>query len=123
MISDIENYFHQKPEPLKSCLWAIRQLILSQDGLVREVWRYKMPFYCLDMQEKSLRRFCYLWVDKKTQQPYVGIVDGNRIEHPDLLLEKRSRMKVLYVDPHQDLPIDKINQILQLAIQLYQKPG
>jgi hypothetical protein len=39
--------------------------------------------------------FCYLWVHKKYQRPDIGIVEGNRINHPDLLVEKRARMKIL----------------------------
>ncbi|MCE7039664.1 DUF1801 domain-containing protein [Dyadobacter sp. CY312] len=120
MIRDIENYFLQKEEPVKSCLLALRQLVMRQHRDVEEVWRYKMPFYCLQTDAKTSRRFCYLWVEKKTNLPYIGIVDGNLIEHPDLLSEKRSRMKILLIDPENDLPVEKINVILQQAIALCQ---
>lgn len=118
MISIIDTYFYEKPEPIRSCLLFLRQLVLSQDDAVREVWRYKMPFYCIVEDDKNLHRFCYLWVDKKTMRPYIGIVDGKLITHPDLVREERSRMKVFYVDPVQDLPVASINQILQEAIWL-----
>lgn len=118
MINDIDNYFYEKPEPLRSCLLSLRQQLLTLDTSVREVWRYKMPFYCFYFDERSIKRFCYLWVDKKTKQPYIGIVDGNLIDHPDLIMEKRSRMKVFYIDPDQDLPVEKINQILNEAISV-----
>lgn len=63
--------------------------------------------------------FCYLWIHKKYDQPYLGIVEGNRFNHPSLMSEKRSRMKIMLFDPNKDLPIDTINSILQKAIDLY----
>ena len=73
-----------------------------------------MPFYCYQG-----KMFCYLWVHKKYQQPYIGIVEGKRIDHPDLLVEKRARMKILLIDPGKDLPINKINHILNAVLALY----
>ena len=55
---------------------------------------------------------------KKSGQPYIGFVDGNHIEHTDLIAEKRSRMKIILFDPTEDLPIDTIQLILGLAIKV-----
>ncbi len=63
--------------------------------------------------------FCYLWVHKKYHQPYLGIVEGQRIDHPDLLQEKRARMKIFLLDPHKDIPVRKINAILKEVLALY----
>ena len=63
--------------------------------------------------------FCYLWVHKKWLQPYIGIVEGKRIKHPDLIIEKRARMKILLIDPSKNLPMKKINSILKEVINLY----
>ena len=63
--------------------------------------------------------FCYLWVHKKYQLPYIGIVEGKKLDHPDLIIEKRSRMKIMLFDPNKDLPIMTIEAILQQAINLY----
>ena len=73
-----------------------------------------MPFFCFNG-----KMFCYLWVHKKYKQPYIGIVEGKRISHPDLLQEKRARMKILLIDPARDLPMKKINLILKGTIELY----
>ena len=48
-----------------------------------------------------------------------GIVEGKRFDHPALVIEKRSRMKIMLFDPNKDLPIDIINSILQQAINFY----
>ena len=65
--------------------------------------------------------FCYLWIHKKFKQPYLGIVEGNKIVHLELLKEKRSRMKILLIDPDRNIPVEKINAILKETLKLYKK--
>ncbi len=113
MLRPIDNYFLQKEEPTRSCLQFLRAHILKQDPNITEAWRYGMPFYLY-----KGKRFCYLWVHKKYQQPYLGIVDGNKIDHPDLIVEKRARMKILLIDPNKNMPVKKINQILKDVLDL-----
>ena len=74
-----------------------------------------MPFYYYNG-----KRFCYLWVHKKYKQPYIGIVDGNRIDHPDLLKEQRTRMKILLIDPQKDIPAKKIAALLKKVVKMYE---
>ena len=62
--------------------------------------------------------FCYLWINKKTHRPYIGIVDGRMIAHPLLIIEKRSRMKIILLDAEQDIPVKTIDEILKLAIDM-----
>ena len=114
MLRPIDHYFLHKEEPIKSCLAFLRGHILKQDPDITEAWRYGMPFYYY-----KGKMFCYLWIHKKFLQPYLGIVDGNRIQHPDLLQEKRAKMRILLLDPHKDLPLRKINAILKAALDLY----
>jgi Domain of unknown function (DU1801) len=115
MLRPIDNYFLQNEEPFKSCLQSLRQHILQFDDHITERWLYGMPFFYF-----KGKRFCYLWIHKKLRKPYIGIVDGNKIDHPDLVSEKRSRMKVLLLHAGKDLPLKKINTILKKAIRLYQ---
>ncbi len=114
MLREIDNYFLQKDEPVKSYLQALREFILQYDKNISEAWRYKMPFYCYNG-----KRFCYLWVHKKFKQPYIGIVDGKKINHPRLIIEKRARMKIMLLDPDKDIPIKTIGKILKDVIKLY----
>lgn len=114
MLSVIDSYFIQKEEPVKSCLLFLRNYILSMDKDIMEAWKYGMPFYCY-----KKKMFCYLWVHKKHLWPYIGIVEGKRIEHPDLIQEKRARMKILLLDPGKDIPVKKVRTILQATLALY----
>lgn len=64
--------------------------------------------------------FCYLWTDKKTEEPYLLMVEGNLLKHPKLEAGARSRMKIFRVNPNKDLPIKIIGNILKEALDLYQ---
>jgi hypothetical protein len=114
MLRDIDQFFLNQEEPAKSCLLYLRDFICSFDGNITEAWKYKMPFYCY-----KGKMFCYLWVNKKTKQPYIGIVEGRKLDHPLLVMEKRSRMKTLTINAREDLPIETIRSILKAAISLY----
>ncbi len=111
----LDQYYEKQEEPAKSCLLALRHLLLDFKAPLTEALKYGMPFFCY--QEKML---CYLWIDKKSKQPYIGIVDGNKIEHPLLVQDKRARMKIFYIDPSKDLPVKTIRQILTIALKLRQ---
>jgi len=108
MLRAIDNYFLKKEEPVKSYLFALRNILLAYDINLTEAWKYGMPFYCYNG-----KMFCYLWTHKKFKQPYIGFVEGNKINHPLLIQEKRSRMKIMLLDPAKDIPIKTIQTILQ----------
>jgi hypothetical protein len=109
-----DDFYLRYEEPLRGCLLALREIILSQDKEIRASWKYGMPFFCYHG-----KMFCYLWVHKKYHQPYIGIVEGKRFDHPALIIEKRSRMKIMLLDPAKDLPINTIEMILQTALSFY----
>lgn len=114
MLRPVDNWFLGKDEPVKSCLQFLRQHILTKYTGITEAWKYGMPFYCY-----KGKMVCYLWVHKKTGQPYIGIVEGNKINHPELIQEKRARMKILLLDAAKDMPVKKINTILKEVMSLY----
>ncbi len=118
MLREIDTFFLEKNEPVKGCLLFLREFILAYDKNITEAWKYKMPFYCY-----KGKMFCYLWVDKKTKQPYIGIVEGRKIEHPLLIIEKRSRMKIMKLDAGEDVPVKTIDTILKMALDIYKSPA
>jgi len=56
---------------------------------------------------------------QKTDEPYILMVDGKFLDHPELEEGKRSRMKIYRVNSNKDLPIIIIENILQKALELY----
>lgn len=119
MLREVDHFYSAQKEPAKSCLLALRKIILDQDAKVSETVKYGMPCFCYG---KTM--FCYLWTDKKsavmrTAEPYMLFVEGKHLQHPELETGDRARMKILRVDPDKDIPIDRIRVILSDALDLY----
>lgn len=114
MLDDINNFYLSKEEPNKSCLLALRKIILAQDKNISETVKYGMPCFCY-----KNKMFSYVWVDKKTNEPYILMVEGNHLKHPALEEGDRSRMKIFRVNPNEDLPLLIIKEILEEGLELY----
>jgi hypothetical protein len=113
-MNNIDDFYLKFEEPIKSTFLALKDIILNQDQEISMSWKYGMPFFSF-----KTKMFCYLWLDKKTQQPYIGIIEGKHFEEKFLIQGNRSRIKIMLFDPNSDLPIEKIKQIINKAIQLY----
>ena len=113
-MTENDNFYVDAAEPNKSCFLALRKIILNSDENVTETRKYGMPCFCYQK-----KRFCYLWTDKKTQEPYILLVEGNYLDHSRLEQGSRTRMKILRIDPNKDLPLDTISTILNNALDLY----
>ena len=111
----LDEFYHQQPEPLNGCLLALKDFILAMNADITNERKYGMPFFCF-----KGKMFCYLWVHRKYNLPYIGLVEGKYFEETFLIQEKRSRMKIMLIDPTIDLPIETIRPILQKALNLYQ---
>jgi hypothetical protein len=109
----VDEFYHRQETGIKETLLAIKTIILAHEEVTQE-WKYGMPFFCY-----KRKMFCYLWIHKKLQQPYIGFVEGKHFDHPLLLQEKRSRMKIMLIDPDKDLPVALINTLVRQAIELY----
>ncbi len=110
---DLDNFYLTLPEPQRGCFLALRDIILSLSDDITPEWKYKLPFF---YHKKKM--FCYLWMDKKTKEPYIGVTDGLLIDHSALELGDRKRMKIYRVNPEQDILVDEIVDILQQSIDL-----
>ena len=115
MIPALDSFYLTKPDAIKGCLLALRTIILGYDKNITETVKYGMPCFCY-----GKKQFCYLWIDKKTNHPYILFVEGKHINHPKLETGTRARMKILRVNPNKDLSLRTIQSILKLAVSLYQ---
>lgn len=114
-MKQLDDFYLNQEEPIKGTLLALKEIILKQDPNITNVLKYGMPFFCY-----KGKMFCYLWIHKKLNQPYIGIVEGKYFEEDFLIQEKRSRMKIMLLDSDQDLPLERIKMVLQKALNLYQ---
>lgn len=111
-----DDFYLNKQEPLKSCLLSMRSIVLDYDEGITETVKYGMP--CFSYKKKV---FCYLWVDKISNEPYFLMVEGKQLHHPELEAGDRKRMKIFRVNPNKDLPIESIDMIMNQALDLYRK--
>ena len=115
MVSELEQFYLNLPEFERNCFMALRSIIEKyNDGQLQEMWKYKLPFFYYNG-----KMFCYLWKDRKTQQPYIGIANAHLFDHSALTQGDRKRMKVLYINTEADLDIELIYEIFDKASATY----
>ena len=107
-------FYEAQTAPVKECLLALRSIILAQDKDITTAWKYSMPFFCY-----RNKMFCYFWFHKKYKLPYIGFVEGKHLDHPKLIQETRSRMKIFLLDPEKQLPVKDIKLLLKTALDVY----
>lgn len=112
----IDHFYLDKEEPVKSCLQALRSIVSNYNSEISEHWKYGLPFFYF-----KNKPFCYLWIDKKSGQPYIGIVKGIFIDHPLLDQGNRKKMKIMNIDSNKDLPLEVIYEVFDEAAVFYQK--
>lgn len=113
-MEDTTNFYLRQEEPNRSCFLAMREIVRKADEDVEETIKYGSPCFVY-----RGRAFCYLWKDKKTNNPYFLLVEGKGLSHPMLEAGDRKRMKIFRVSPTEDLPIEAINAVLEEALHLY----
>jgi hypothetical protein len=111
---ELDLFYLQQEEPVKGCLLFLRQHILNFDKDITEAWKYRMPCFCY-----KGKMFCYVWIHKKKGLPFLGMVNGKWLNHPQLIFEDRTRIKIFILDPSVDLPVETIDAILKMGIDLY----
>ncbi|MDX1349566.1 MAG: DUF1801 domain-containing protein [Putridiphycobacter sp.] len=114
MLNELESFFRLKPEPQQSCLYFLRSTINSFHPSIRETYKWKLPFYTFEG-----KMFCYLWIDKKNDYPYVCFTKGADIDHPALIQGERKKMKAFYINPYEDIDLVTLTDLLNKAIALY----
>lgn len=113
-MKQLDDFYLNQDEPIKGTFLALKEIILKQDNDITNVLKYGMPFFCY-----KGKMFCYLWMDKKSKQPYIGIVEGKHFDESFLIQDQRSRMKIMLLDANEDLPLEIIESVLEKAINLY----
>jgi hypothetical protein len=90
-------------------------MILGHDVKMTETLKWSIPCFSYD---KHI--CCYLNIDRKKQQPYILFSSGQQLDHPQLEVGNRKKMKSLPVHTSKDLQINIIQEILDQAIAIYQ---
>lgn len=113
MSNSLTEFYIEQEEPNKSCYLALRDIILAIDENISPEWKFKLPFFYY-----KGKMLCYLWKDKKNNEPYVSFMKGKFIEHELLEQGDRKLAKILRVNPNVDLPKEEIEKIVLISIGL-----
>lgn len=106
-MTPLQEFYESFAEPNKSCFLFLRQFILNKTELMDEKYKWRLPFFYY--KDKP---FCYLWVNKKINMPYVCFVRSLHIERPELKLGDRKQMKALTIDPNKDINTELLAKIM-----------
>jgi len=113
-MTDLNQFYHDLPEPNRACFLAIRKIALDYSYDLDERWKYKLPFFYY--QNKP---FCYIWKDKKTTFPYITFVRSLTINRLELELGDRKKMKALTVNPNKDINVELIQKIMSESFTFF----
>jgi len=113
-MKQLDDFYFKQEEPTKGMFLALKEIILKEDQDITNVLKYGMPFFCY-----KGKMFCYLWTHKKFKQPYLAIVEGKHFDESFLIQENRSRMKIMLLNPDEDLPLEQIEMVIRKALNLY----
>jgi hypothetical protein len=112
MNQELENYYLKQPEPIQSCLLALKSIILSVNKEVSQRRTYQIPFFYY--KEKKL---AFLWVDRK--RLLFGIVtDKSLLTFPEGV-RGRNKYETMEIDPNEDIPMEDIVEMLRRQIKFY----
>lgn len=111
MNDEISAYFLNKDEPNRSCLLALRNILLTLNGDISEGYKWRIP--CYSYKGKMM---CFLNIEKKTTQPYILLADGDQLQHHELEQGDRKRMKIFRLNATEDLPMESLNAIFNEAL-------
>lgn len=113
-MKETDQFYFNQDEPNQGCLLALRNIILEQSEYISESKKWGIP--CFSYRKKML---CFLSINKKTNKPYLLMVKGTELNHPELEQGNRSKMKIFSVNPNEDIPLEILEDILKEAIDLY----
>ncbi|MGY6647641.1 DUF1801 domain-containing protein [Wenyingzhuangia sp. IMCC45574] len=113
-MNEIEHFFDKLEEPNKSVFLFLKDFILNYHDEIEVYRKWGLPY--LYFKKKPL---CYIWKDKKTNEPYLGFARGSKMKHPALVAGDRTVIKIFPVSAHKDIAVETLSEILDEALQLY----
>ena len=113
-MSVTDAFFDKQEEPNKSVFLFLKQFITNYHSEITLHKKWGLPYFYF--KGKPL---CYLWKDKKTNEPYISFAKGPQLHHPALIQGDRKIFKVLPINPKRDIDVVLIQEILTEAIKNY----
>ena len=113
MTTQLDSFYIQQVEPYRGCMLALRDIILKQNIDIIAEWKYNTPFFSY-----KGKNVCYLSISK-AKELYIGFIEGRYLDHPCLVSGNRTQVKIIPINPDEDLPVEYIEDVVKQAIDLY----
>jgi hypothetical protein len=111
-ISPLEYYYDKQNDETKSCLLALKSIIMSVDPQIVHFRKYQIPFF----RYKNFG-ISFLWVNKK--KILLGFIVDKKVIPQENGLRQKDGISTLEINPLDDIPVEQIKNELRGLIEWY----
>jgi hypothetical protein len=101
MITKLESYYLNKPEPYQSCLLALRDIILQANAEICHERKFQIPFFTY-----RGKKLGYLWLNGKKLM--LGFCKDKSLLEETPGFKTKDRYESMLIDPNEDIPVEDI---------------
>lgn len=114
MNTELEDYYLKHPEPVRGCLFALKQIIMSVSDQVTHGRKYQVPFFSY-----KGKKLGFLWMNRK--KLILGFVTDKSVLLPVEGTRLKDQLEMIQIDPNADLPKEMIVEKIRELIRLYEE--
>ena len=114
MNAELEDYYLKHPEPVRGCLFALKQIIMSVSDQVRHERKYQVPFFSY-----KGKKLGFIWMNRK--KLILGFITDKSVLLPVEGVRLKDQLETIQIDPNADLPKEMIVTKIKELIRLYEK--
>ena len=112
MNRELDNYYLKQPEPIRSCLLALKTIVLKTSPEITHDRKFQIPFFMY-----KGKKLAFLWVNKK--RLLMGFVKDSSILPIPETGRRKNEFETMTIDPEKDIPIRLITALLRRYMKLY----
>lgn len=113
MNTELENYYLKQSGPVRECLYALKQIIMSISDQITHERKFQTPFFSY----KGLK-LGFLWMNRK--KLILGIITDKRSFVSTAGTGLKDKLEMIQIDPDADLPKEMIVAKFQEIIRMYE---
>jgi hypothetical protein len=109
MLTALESYYVNKPEPYQSCLLALRDIILRANPDICHERKFQIPFFTY-----KNKKLGYLWLNNKKLM--LGFCLDKSLQEAIAGTKPKDKYESVRIDPNADIPIEMLMEKLHYYI-------
>jgi hypothetical protein len=111
MITKLESYYLNKPEPYQSCLLALRDIILQTNLEICHERKFQIPFFTY-----KGKKLGYLWLNGKKLM--LGFCQDKSLQEAIPGFKLKDKYESILIDANADIPVEIILEKLGYYLDL-----